>query len=80
VTTQILGADVKRLHIFHAMTGADGTVIATAEQMLVHVDAAAERSAPMLSAVAEAVAALAAAHAGLERPAAAGRSIGLPTA
>jgi len=80
VTTQVLGADTKRLHIFHVMTGADGTVIATAEHMLVHVDAAAERAAPMAPTVAEAVAALAKAHAGLERPAAAGRSIGLPAA
>lgn len=80
VTTQVLGADAKRLHIWHAMTGADGSVIATAEQMLVHVDAAAEKAAPMLPAVAEAVAALAADHAGMARPDAAGRSIALPAA
>ncbi len=80
VTTQVLGADAKRMHIFHQMTGADGSVIATAEHMLVHVDAAAERSAPMLPAVADAVAALAQQHAALPRPDAAGRSIGLPKA
>jgi carnitine 3-dehydrogenase len=78
VTTQVLGADAKRLHIWHEMTGADGSVIATAEHMLVHVDSAAERSAPMLPAVAEAVAALVADQAALPRPEAAGRSIGLP--
>ena len=78
VTTQVLGADARRLHVFHTMTGGDGGVIATAEHMLVHVDAAAERAAPMLPAVADAVAALAAAQAGLARPDAAGRSIGLP--
>jgi carnitine 3-dehydrogenase len=76
-TTQVLGADAKRLHIFHTMTGADGSVIATAEHMLLHVDAAADRAAPMPPAVAAAVAALIEAHAALERPAAAGRSIGL---
>jgi len=76
-TTQILGADAKRLHIFHTMTGADGSVIATAEHMLLHVDAAADRAAPMLPAVAAAVAALVEAQAKLERPAAAGRAIGL---
>ncbi|WP_050805640.1 carnitine 3-dehydrogenase [Novosphingobium nitrogenifigens] len=80
VTTQILGADAKRLHVFHSMTGADGSVIATAEQMLVHVDAAAERSAPMLPAVAAEVEALARAHADLPRPDAVGRSIALPAA
>jgi carnitine 3-dehydrogenase len=77
-TTRVLGADARRLHIFHTMTGADGTVIATAEHMLVHVDAAAERSAPMSADVLAAVTELARAHAAHERPAAAGRSIGLP--
>jgi len=79
-TTQVLGADAKRLHIFHTMTGADGAVIATAEHMLLHVDAVADRVAPMLPAVARAVAALVDAHAVLERPAAAGRAIGLAKA
>jgi carnitine 3-dehydrogenase len=79
VTTQVLGADAKRLHVFHAMSGPDGGMIATAEHMLVHVDAAAERSAPMLPAVAAAVADLAQAQAGLPRPSAAGRSIALPS-
>ena len=78
MATHVLGADAKRLHIFHTMTGADGAAIATAEHMLVHVDAAAERSAPMRPAVAEAVAALAAAHAAMPRPDAAGRRIALP--
>ena len=78
VTTQVLGADAKRLHIFHTMTGSDDSVIATAEHMLVHVDAAAERSAPMLPAVAHAVAARVAAGAAKSRPAASGRSISLP--
>lgn len=77
VTTQVLGADAKRLHVFHTMH-ADSGVIATAEHMLVHVDAAAERAAPMLDAVATAVAALAAEHAAIARPEAAGRRIVLP--
>jgi carnitine 3-dehydrogenase len=80
VTTQVLGADARRLHIFHTMTGADGGVIATAEHMLVHVDAAAERSAPMLPAVADAVAAFVKSHADMPRPDAAGRRIALPGA
>jgi carnitine 3-dehydrogenase len=78
VATHVLGADTKRLHVFHTMTGGDGAVIATAEHMLVHVDAAAGRSAPMRPGVADAVAALAAAHAGLARPDSAGRRIALP--
>lgn len=77
VTTQVLGADTKRLHVFHTMH-ADAGVIATAEHMLVHVDAAAERAAPMLPDVAAAVAAMAADHAEIARPDAAGRRIALP--
>jgi carnitine 3-dehydrogenase len=78
VTTQVLGADAKRLHIWHTMMLADGTVIATAEHMLVHVNAAAEKSAPMLPDVAAKVATWVADHAGLPRPDAAGRRIALP--
>ena len=77
VTTQVLGADAKRLHVFHTMH-ADSGVIATAEHMLVHVDAAAERAAPMLDDVAAAVRALADEHAAIARPEAAGRRIALP--
>ena len=80
VDTQVLGADSKRLHIFHTMRGGDGSVIATAEHMLVHVNTAAERSAPMGPMVAGAVAALVAAQADLPRPDAAGRHIALPGA
>jgi carnitine 3-dehydrogenase len=76
-TTQVLGADAKRLHLFHTMTGADGSVIATAEHMMLHVDSAADRAAPILPAVARAIAALVDAHAVLGRPTAAGRAIGL---
>jgi carnitine 3-dehydrogenase len=38
-TTQILGLDSKRLHIFHQMFHRDsGELLATTEQMLIHVD------------------------------------------
>ena len=38
-STQILGLDSKRLHIFHQMFhGESGDLLATTEQMLVHVD------------------------------------------
>jgi carnitine 3-dehydrogenase len=79
VTTQILAADAKRLHVFHTMFGPDGTTpIATAEQMLVHVDAAAGRSCPAVGDVADTLARLAAAQAGLPEPEAAGRRIAMP--
>src|SRR5258708_25843828 len=47
VTTQLLGVDDKRLHVFHRMhRGRDDEQIATAEQMYLHVDPAAAKAAP----------------------------------
>jgi carnitine 3-dehydrogenase len=74
-TTQVLASDGKRLHVFHQLLRAEH-VIATAEQMLLHVDRAAERAVPAEGAVLEAATALAARHAGLPKPDGAGRSIG----
>ncbi len=76
--TQVLGWDDKRLHVFHTIVrrGEDQPV-ATGEHMLVHVDAAAGRVSPVRDGVRARVAALAEAHAGLPRPARAGRRISL---
>lgn len=78
VTTQLLGADAKRIHLFHALraTGEDGALLATAEQMLLHVDARAGRACPARGDVAAQVARIAAAHAALPVPEGAGRSVG----
>jgi carnitine 3-dehydrogenase len=77
-TTQVLGWDDKRLHVFHtlARTGEDEPV-ALAEHMLIHVDAAAGRAAPVRDQVRTRLAALAEAHAPLPRPPRAGRRIAL---
>jgi carnitine 3-dehydrogenase len=76
VLTQILDCDAKRLHLFHTVERSDdGRVVATAEQMLVHVDAATQRVAPATAAVHARIAALAAQHAALARPERAGRRI-----
>jgi carnitine 3-dehydrogenase len=80
VTTQLLGADAKRLHLFHTMLGADDAPIATAEQMLVHVDSGTGRSCPAPAPVTDAVAALVAAHAGLATPDGSGRRVAMPPA
>ncbi|MEG3152424.1 carnitine 3-dehydrogenase [Sphingomonas sp. ZT3P38] len=77
-TTQILGADAKRLHLFHTLVRSDGVRVATAEQMLVHVDAASGRGASATGVPAGRVAALAAAQAGLAAPEGAGRRIAMP--
>jgi carnitine 3-dehydrogenase len=76
-TTQVLAADEKRLHVFQSLIhSTSGDVLATAEQMLLHVDAKTHRVARAEAPVLAKVQALAAAHAKLERPKDAGRSVG----
>jgi len=63
ITTRVLGLDRKRLHIYHEMfRGDDDSLLATTEQMLVHVDMNAGRSVAILPEVSEALQAIAAAH------------------
>jgi carnitine 3-dehydrogenase len=78
VDTQVLGADDKRLHLFHTLVhGRTGDVLATGEHMLLHVDTAAGRTTPMAEPLAAGVSAAAAAHGHLPAPEGAGRAIGL---
>ena len=78
LSLHLLDADEKRLHIFHAMHNAEtGVLLATGEQMLVHVDMAAGRSKPMPPELHERVHAVLAAHANLPHPAQAGRNIAI---
>ena len=77
-TTQILDVDPKRLHLFHTMYhGATGELLATTEQMLLHVDTEQQRSSPIRPAVLNALEAIAAAHREMPRPDNAGRVIGI---
>ena len=75
VTTQLLGHDEKRLHLFHELRRGDA-LLATAEQMLLHVDAGTRRTAPAPPDVLERVAAIAREHERRPRPERAGRAIG----
>lgn len=78
VTTQMLDQDAKRLHCFHEMYHAEeGFLAATNELMILHVDFQTRRSAPWPEETRTRLAAMAAAHAKLPRPAKAGRVIGL---
>ncbi len=112
VTTQVLGADAKRLHLFHAMhrgtapaaalpavgdkcgkdasdkdasdkagaaarSGEAAELVCSAEQMLLHVNTEIGRTAPLLPGPAEAVAAVAEAHANMAIPADAGRQMSI---
>jgi acyl-CoA thioester hydrolase len=74
-TSQLLGSDAKRLHVFHQILLASGSEAATNELMFLHVDLATERVTPIPAEHNVKVSALAAQHAALPVPAAAGRGI-----
>ena len=79
VTTRVLGFDDKRLHVFHEIhRSGDDDLLATAEQMLLHVDTTAGRAQPARPEILAKIAKLAAAHAALPHPERAGRAIGIP--
>ena len=80
LTIQVLGTDAKRLHILHEMYSATGGLIATAEQMLLHVDTRAGQAVPFPSHMAGVLREISAAHAAvLTVPSYVGRSIRLPS-
>jgi acyl-CoA thioester hydrolase len=79
LTIQVLGTDAKRLHIVHEMHSAAGGLIATAEQMLLHVDTRAGQVTPFPSRMAGLLREISAAHAAaLPVPEYVGRSIRIP--
>lgn len=77
--TQLLGVDDKRLHFFHTMYhGRTGDVLATTEQMLLHVDSAAAKVSPIEPGVREALDAIMAVHRTMEVPEQVGRRMAMP--
>ena len=73
ITTRVLGLDRKRLLIYHEMFHDDSSkLLATTEQMLVHVDMNAARSVAILPDVRDALDATLAAHSTLPPAARAG--------
>ena len=77
-TTQLLDLDHKRLHLFHAMFhGESGALLATTEQMLLHVDSHVPKTTPIPPDIRAALDAIMAAHGGLERPEQMGRRMAI---
>jgi carnitine 3-dehydrogenase / betainyl-CoA thioesterase len=68
LSLQVLGVDAKRVHIAHEMHNAAGDVVATAEQMLLHVDTRAGNVTPFPAEIARRLQRIGAAHAALEAP------------
>ena len=72
--TQLLGLDEKRMHIFHTMYHATtGEKLATAEQMLLHVDMKASAACPIREDVYEALQAIWEVHKDMDTPREKGR-------
>jgi len=77
VTTQVLALDDKRFHLFHRVfRGRDDALIATGEQMHLHVDTAAGKAVPLERTVQAKLEVLREAHAALPVPQEAGKPVG----
>ena len=77
VETTCLGAEGKRMHLWHEMRRGE-EVLATGEHMLLHVSLQTRRASPPEAPVAGRLAEIASAHAGLSRPEGVGRAVGDP--
>ncbi|MEL6217515.1 MAG: carnitine 3-dehydrogenase [Pseudomonadota bacterium] len=78
VTTQVLEGAGKKMRLFHALWHSDGRLLATGEQMLIHVSLETRAACVPEDAVADRLAEIAARHADLPLPEGAGRGIGAP--
>ncbi len=78
-TTQLLGLDQKRLHFFHHMYhGKTGDLLATTEQMLLHVDMNTATTAPIKAPVLAVLKEIWQAHEHLPPPSQKGRVMAIP--
>ena len=79
VTFQLLDYDAKRMHYFEQLFHAtEGWVSATSENMSLHVNMEAKKTAPFPAEVARCLARMKASHAQLPLPEAVGRQIAMP--
>jgi carnitine 3-dehydrogenase len=79
VLTRLLDIDDKRVHVFNALHRTrDDVLVATGEQMYLHVDTKAGKATSMDPAVREKLGKIRATQSGLTPPAQAGRHIGMP--
>jgi acyl-CoA thioester hydrolase len=79
VAVLLVGADEKRLHTFEELRHAtEGWLSATSENMTLHVDMAARKTAPFPPDIRARIAAVADAHRSIGRPEGIGRKIAMP--
>jgi acyl-CoA thioester hydrolase len=80
VSILLVGADEKRLHTFEELRHAsEGWLSATSENMTIHVDMAARKTAPFPPDIRARIQALANAHSTVPRPEGIGRKIAMPS-
>src|ERR1700716_3485691 len=79
VSVLLLAADQKRLHTFEELRHAgEGWLSATSENMTIHIDMAARKTAPFPPDIRARIEPLANAHAAAPRPDGVGRKVGMP--
>jgi carnitine 3-dehydrogenase len=79
VTIQVLAVDDKRVHLFHHLRrSSDGALVATGEQLYLHVSTEAGKAAPMAPALRAQLDGWRTAHAALPAPTQARRHVGMP--
>jgi acyl-CoA thioester hydrolase len=80
VSILLLAADEKRLHTFEELRHAsEGWLSATSENMTIHIDMTARKTAPFPSDVRARIQTLANAHSTVARPKGIGRSVAMPS-
>ncbi len=80
VSILLVGADEKRLHTFEELRHAtEGWLSATSENMTIHIDMAARKTAPFPSDIRANIETLASAHCAVTRPEGIGRQIAMPS-
>ena len=80
VSVLLVGADEKRLHTFEELRHAtEGWLSATSENMTIHIDMTARKTAPFPPDIAARIETLAKAHSALARPEGIGRKIAMPS-
>lgn len=75
VLTQIMSGNGKKLHLFHRLHHGNGTLLATGEQMLIHVSLETRAACDPEPAIARALRHIATLHAALPEPDGLGRSV-----
>ena len=76
VLLRVVSFDAKRLHLWTEILREDGVVAATAEYLLLHVDAKSQKSSPMSDDMFAVVTRIGTAHASLPEPTGLGRRVG----